>query len=308
MLVAAALPAAAEPFRVAICNVELPRNGPGLLLRDILEGDPQVEAVAAVVARLDPDILLLIGVDWDLDGLALAALRRPLAEAGADYPAPLRRPAEHRHGHRARPGRRRRPATPRDAQGYGRFAGEGGMALLSRLPIGEGDVRDFSDLLWRDLPGAELPRDADGAPFFPPRRRRCSGSRPPATGTCRWSCPRGSEIRVWAFHATPPVFDGPEDLNGLRNRDEARSGSRYLDGAVRSATAPTAAFVLLGDANLDPADGDGRPDAIEALLADPRLQDPRAAQRRRRRRGRGAGRRQRGPRGRPGARHRRLGR
>ena len=37
---------------------------------------------------------------------------------------------------------------------------------------------------------------------------------------------------------------------------------------------PTAPFVLLGDANLDPADGDGRRQAITRLLTDPRLQDP----------------------------------
>jgi len=33
-------------------------------------------------------------------------------------------------------------------------------------------------------------------------------------------------------------------------------------------------FVILGDANLDPVDGDGRNGAIRALLADPRVQDP----------------------------------
>ena len=36
---------------------------------------------------------------------------------------------------------------------------------------------------------------------------------------------------------------------------------------------------MLGDANLDPIDGDGRPDALAALFADPRLQttNPRSA-------------------------------
>ena len=48
---------------------------------------------------------------------------------------------------------------------------------------------------------------------------------------------------------------------------------RYLDGGLAWA-APKAPFVILGDGNLDPEDGDGRRAAIIALLSDPRLQDP----------------------------------
>ena len=43
-------------------------------------------------------------------------------------------------------------------------------------------------------------------------------------------------------------------------------------------------YVLLGDANLDPVDGEGRPDALLRRLRDPRLQDARASLR-----GRGRG-------------------
>ncbi len=252
-------------------NVELARRGPGLLLRDIRDGDPQVESVAQVVAHVDPDILLLIGVDWDLDGLAVSALADRFAKAGSDYP--------HRFAHRPNAGM----ATgldldadgylgdASDAQGFGRFSGEGGMALLSKFPIGD-DIRDFSDLLWRDLPGAVLP-EAGGAPFLSDQvlevqRLASSG---------HWDLPvllpSGKEVRIWAFHATPPVFDGPEDRNGLRNRDEARFWLAYLDGLVGDR--PEAPFVILADANLDPVDGDGLPDALTTLLADPRLQDPR---------------------------------
>ena len=52
-LLALAAPAGAEPFRVAVWNVDLARDGPGLLLRDILAGDPQVEAAARVVAHVE---------------------------------------------------------------------------------------------------------------------------------------------------------------------------------------------------------------------------------------------------------------
>ena len=41
--------------------------------------------------------------------------------------------------------------------------------------------------------------------------------------------------------------------------------------------APPERFVILGDANLDPVDGEGLHADLAALLADPRLQDPRPA-------------------------------
>ncbi len=85
--------------------------------------------------------------------------------------------------------------------------------------------------------------------------------------------PSGGRLHLLAFHATPPVFDGTEDRNGRRNHDEAAFWLRLLDGQLDAAP-PDAPFVLLGDANLDPADGDGRREAMARLLSHPALQDP----------------------------------
>ena len=144
------------------------------------------------------------------------------------------------------------------------------MALLSRHPVAAGEVRDFSALLWRDLPGATLP-EVDGARF--PSERALAVQRLSSTG--HWAVPveaPGGRVTVLAFDATPPLFDGPEDRNGLRNADEIRLWQVYLDGAL--GPAPEGRFAVMGNANLDPVDGDGRHGAIAALLADPRLQDP----------------------------------
>lgn len=223
-----------------------------------------------MIAHVDPDILLLLGVDWDLDNRGFVALADVIADAGAEYP------------HRFSP----RPNTGMatgldldadgylgdgsDAQGFGRFSGQGGMALLSKFPLGD-DPRDFSDLLWRDLPGAVLPV-MGGAPFLSDEVLAVQR----LSTTAHWDVPvilpSGAKIRIWAYHATPPVFDGPEDLNGLRNRDEARFWLAYLDGLIGDR--PEAPFVLLADTNLDPIDGDGTPDVLLELLRDPRLTDP----------------------------------
>ena len=76
----------AETLRIATYHTELKRDGPGLLLRDILRDDPQVRAVAQVIAHASPDILVLQRVDYDLNLTALTALRDKIAEEGANYP------------------------------------------------------------------------------------------------------------------------------------------------------------------------------------------------------------------------------
>ncbi len=80
------------------------------------------------------------------------------------------------------------------------------------------------------------------------------------------------DLRLLVWYATPPVFDGPEDRNGRRNKDEALFWSRLLEGGLPW-PAPLAPFVVLGQSNLDPVDGDGVHAGIRALLGNPALQD-----------------------------------
>ena len=260
-----------DPIRIATYNTELKRRGPGLLLRDILSGkDEQVQAVVGVITHISPDILLLNSFDYDLGNVALNAFAELLAEHGTPYP--------YRFALRPNTGMRTgldmdgdgRTGDPRDAQGYGRFAGQGGMAILSRVPIDAAAVQDFSALKWQNFPNAMLPT-VDGKPFPSPQAQ--AKQRLSTTG--HWVVPitlSQGDINLMAFHATPPVFDGEEDRNGKRNHDEVRFWSVYLDGAL--AEKPnTAAFVILGDANLDPHDGDGRGTAMQSLLTHARVQD-----------------------------------
>src|SRR5699024_3436426 len=91
-------------------------------------------------------------------------------------------------------------------------------------------------------------------------------------------------LHLLISHPTPPSFDGSEDRNGRRNHDEIRfwvdyisesskNGYIYDDSATSGGLGP-APFVLLGDLNSDPADGDSRKRAIISLLTHPRVQDP----------------------------------
>ncbi|WP_281992326.1 endonuclease/exonuclease/phosphatase family protein [Sulfitobacter geojensis] len=258
---------AADTLRVATYNTELSRKGPGLLLRDLAaRKDPQLLAVLAVIANANADVIALQGIDYDLQNLALAALADTLgyphffaAPPNAGLMTPLDLDGNGRLGEAA------------DAQGYGRFFGQGSMAILSQHPILTDEVQDFSTLLWRDLPMALLPQ-ADGKPF--PSAEAQAIQRLSSHG--HWAVPiqhpTMGRVTILTYHATPPVFDGPEDRNGKRNHDETAFWNRYLDGTF--GTVPKDRFVLMGDANLDPNTGDGIGRAIDNLLSDPRLQDP----------------------------------
>lgn len=144
------------------------------------------------------------------------------------------------------------------------------MAVLSRFPIKHDSVQDFSGLLWQDLSDALMPV-AEGAAFPSDEAHQVLR----LSSVAHWVVPVAlpeSELKLLAFHATPPVFDGPEDFNGRRNHDQLVFWQHYLNGVF--GTAPDSGFVLIGDANLDPVDGDGHISAIQGLLNHPGLQDP----------------------------------
>jgi hypothetical protein len=169
-----------------------------------------------------------------------------------------------------------------DAYGYGEHPGQYGMLLLSKYPIDTADTRTFQLLPWHKLPGAKSPVDpATGTAWYPPEiwaRLRLSSK-------SHWDVavdtPAG-RLHVLAAHPTPPVFDGPENRNGIRNFDEIRLWSEYLtpgdkpwlcdDQGRCGGLAAGERFVILGDHNTDPNDGDGMPGAIAQVLEHPRVQ------------------------------------
>lgn len=250
LILALAGPAGAEGLRLATWSPDLTRRGPGLLLQDLRKGEAQTAAAVQVIAAADADVLLLTGFDWDHEGAALAALLDRLAEAGAAYP--------HHVALQPNSGLRTgldldgdgRLGGGEDAQGYGRFTGVRGMVLLSRLPIA--GVRDLTPMLWRDLPGNLMP---EATPPEVAAVQRLSS-------TAHWDVTIALEagpLHLLTISATPPIFDGPEDRNGRRNHDEV---------ALWLAEAPAdAPWVVMGKINLDPAEDQGRPQALQALIA-----------------------------------------
>lgn len=233
----------AEGLRIATFHAELTRKGPGLLLRDIARGeDAQIAAITDILNEVRPDVLLLTKVDVDAGGQTLAVLKETFGFA---------------HGVAKMPNSARFIDGTRAA--WARFAGSGGMVLLSQRPIDA--VQHFNDVLWRDLPGAELPVGADGAPFYSGEMLDAL----PVVTQGLWQVQMG-DLSFILFQNTTPVFDGPEDSNGKRSRDQLRLVAQVVDGLEGQ-------FVVMGNSNLDPNAGDGDRAAMRAFLDRPDLQD-----------------------------------
>ncbi len=269
MLVCATAPAQAETLRIATFNAELTRKGPGLLLRDIKRGeDEQIDAFVALMTEVRPDIVALQGIDHDLRQTALTALIETLGNAGLTYSNHFANPPNAGQASGLDLNGNGTLGDADDAHGFGRYNGMGGMAVLSRFPIEQNAVEDFTPMLWRDLSGHIYPM-VDGLPFggeevFAAHRLSSRG---------HWvvpiQTPNHGTLRLMTFHATPPIYDGDEDRNGRRNHDEVAFWLDYL--SVDTNPQP---FILAGTANIDPKRGSGRRKAIKELLASPNLQNP----------------------------------
>lgn len=198
-------------------HTELSRDGPGLLLRDIEKGDdPQILASLRVVQSAAADAIVLADFDYDANLAALHAYADRLDLYPYRFALAPNRGAQTGHDL----DRDGRYGEPEDAQGHGRFAGDGGLAILSKWPIDTSAVQDFSSMLWQELEGNIAPETA------------AAEQRLSTTG--HWIVPikisKKQQLNLLVWHATPPVFDGPEDLNGRRNHDEAALWLKVLDG------------------------------------------------------------------------------
>jgi len=283
-------------IRVATFNASLNRREAGELVTAL--GDPdaaQAQAVAEIIQRVNPDIILVNEFDYDADAraaelfienfLALAQNGAEPWEPAAIFTAPVNTGVPSGIDFN----RDANPAGPDDAYGFGFFPGQYGMLVLSKLPIDAENVRTFQNFLWKDMPDARLPDDPEtpaSADYYGPEALAVFR----LSSKSHWDIPveiEGEVLHVLASHPTPPVFDGPEDRNGTRNADEVRLWNDYVtpgaadyltdDNGRAGGLLADASFVILGDQNLDPHDGDGIREMGAELLANPRLQDPRPA-------------------------------
>lgn len=281
---------AADAFRVATYNTSLNRSEPGELLADLsTPDDAQAQQIASVIQHNRPDVLLLNEFDYSPE--AVEAFQQNYLGIGQDGQQPITYPYAYsapvntgvasgldlNDDGRAvtEPGAE---GYADDALGFGQFPGQYGMLVLSRYPIVEEEIRTFQDFRWQDMPGARLPDDPD-TPAPNDDYSAAELAVLPLSSKSHWDIPievNGETVHLLAAHPTPPTFDGPEDRNGLRNADEIRFWSDYVspgkgdyivdDTGNRGGLGDDDRFVIVGDQNVDPVDGDSLPGAAQQLL------------------------------------------
>jgi len=292
-----------DPIRFASFNASLTRSAPGELIEDLSTTDnTQAQMAAEVIQRADPDVILINEFDYDPNEQAAKLFQEnylSVSQNGAttiDFPyvyqgttntgEPVNSPgdlvADFNHngvyGVLESDGFM---SDGNDAYGFGTFPGQYGMLLLSQYPLIEDEIRTFQDFIWQDMPNALLPIDpATGESWYTPEELELFR----LSSKSHWDVPidiDGTVVHALASHPTPPVFDGDEDRNGTRNHDEIRlwadyvqpgqAGYVYDDAGQYGGLGAGESFVILGDQNADPFDGDSVANSILQLLDNPAI-------------------------------------
>ncbi|SOC57055.1 endonuclease/exonuclease/phosphatase family protein [Ornithinimicrobium cerasi] len=287
---AALVPAQAAPgptgppdhdLRVATFNASLNRNADGELAADLSTPDNlQARNVAETIQRTRPDVVLINEFDYapgneDLFRDNYLAVGQNGADP-VDYPYAYIAPSNTGVPSGFDLNNNGVIAGPDDAWGFGFFPGQYGMVVYSRYPIDMDAVRTFQHFRWADMPDNVLPEG-----WYSPAEL----AELPLSSKSHWDVPvdvGGKVVHVLAAHPTPPTFDGPEDRNGRRNHDEIRFWADYVGSPRQSSyiyddeggtggLKPGERFVIVGDYNADPLDGDSLDGAIDQLLGHPRV-------------------------------------
>jgi len=282
------------PVRFATFNASLNRSAAGQLVADLSTPDnAQAANAAETIQRVRPDVVLVNEFDFDTAGAALRLFQDNYLSVGRNGSEPIH--YRHRYAAESNTGipsgkdldNNGSVGGPGDAFGFGFYPGQFGMAVYSRFPIDLERVRTFQHFLWKDMPGARLPDDpATPAPADWYSEDELAIFR--LSSKSHWDLPLRigrKTVHFLVSHPTPPVFDGPEDRNGTRNFDEIRFWADYIspgrqssyiydDSGGRGGLRPGALFVIAGDQNSDPLDGDSIPGSIQQLIDHPLVRDP----------------------------------
>ena len=269
-------------IRFATYNIAMGLHQAGELTMRLQSGTDQgLRKAAAVIQQIRPDVLLLNEFDYD-PGVNAARLfvtnYLEIPQQGRlaiSYAFTLTGAVNTGVSSGLDLDNNGKTGDPADAWGFGRFPGQYGMQVLSQLPLKKETLRSFQNFLWKDMPGALEPLRPDGSPWYPAEVR----NQMRLSSKNHWDIPvlAGDQlIHFLVSHPTPPVFDGEEDRNGTRNHDEIRLWADYLhpdtsnyiydDDGVAGGLAVNALFVIAGDLNADPVDGDSYTNAIAQLL------------------------------------------
>jgi 3-phytase/alkaline phosphatase D len=291
---------ATTSVRFSQFNASLNRNTDGQLVTDLsTPNNAQAKAVAEIIQRNNPDVLLINEFDYvaasPLQSIQL--LRQNYLGVSQNGATPV----NYQYAYIA-------PSNTgiasgfdldnngtigggNDAFGFGNFPGQFGMLLLSKYEIDTANIRTFQNFLWKDMPNNLLTNDPTVDNPNTAMNENLNGFYSPQeiavlrlSSKSHWDIPikvNGETVHLLVSHPTPPTFDGTEDRNGKRNADEIRFWADYItpdkggyiydDKGNKGGIATGSSFVIMGDQNADPLDGDSFNNAIRQLLLNPNI-------------------------------------
>lgn len=275
-----------DTLRFAHFNASMFRSNTGSLIAELnTSSSNQIQKVAEIIQRNRPDILSLMEFDYDANGEALTLFQENylgVSQNEADtivYPYTYAVPSNTGLLSEVDIDENGNISLPNDAYGFGNFEGQYAFAILSKYPLDLTNSRTFQQFLWKDMPNALLPENPDGSSYYSEETTNvfCLSSKNHIDVPIKISDEK--IIHALLAHPTPPVFDGSEDRNGKRNFDEIRLWSDYIsnagylvdDDGQSGGLSNDAYFVVMGDLNADPVDGDSVEDAINQLLENERV-------------------------------------
>lgn len=292
-------------IRIASFNVSLYGKQAGDVAERLLSGDDaQATDLATVIQAVRPDILLLCEIDHESDGRTLDAFADGYlakGDAAIEYPNRWSVPTNTGLLGKLDLDSDGDVELPTDAHGFGQYPGQYAMAVLSRFEIDRDTIRTFQTFRWSAMPDAKKPIDpVTGKSFYSDQvwqSLRLSSKNHvdipilipnPRDEPAASRSPKPHTLHLLASHPTPPVFDGVEDRNGKRNHDEIRFWNEYISkpnaewivdddgviGGLQSDSAASPMFVIAGDLNSDPKQGDSLRNGIAKLLNNPLVRDP----------------------------------
>jgi len=276
-----------DTIRFASYNVSMFGSSEGLIANQLQTADQFIrfKRLAAVIQKVQPDVLVLMELDFDSTGESLLNFNDQLLNVSQNGDSTIN--YEYAYQIESNTGVLSEVdlsgdgviSLPNDAFGFGEFPGQYASAILSKYELDIENIRSFKNFLWKDMPNAALPINTDGSAYYSEQ----------VTQVFRLSSKNHIDIPIvfsqnktvhaLISHPTPPVFDGAEDRNGKRNHDEIRLWADYInnelylkdDKGLEGGLEADNSFIIFGDLNADPLDGDSFENAINLLLNDEKI-------------------------------------
>jgi Endonuclease/Exonuclease/phosphatase family len=288
--------------RFATYNVSFFRTAPGALTAELSNpagttaNHGNFRQVAEALQRVNPDVLMLNEFDYDAAGDSMRlfhdnflAVPQQSGLTALSYPYRYTAPSntgissgfdlDNTGGIVTTPGTE---AYGNDSFGFGTFPGQYGLVVYSKFPIETAKIRSFQLFKWKDMPGSQLLLNTGTPPlttYYSAAERDVLRISSKTHLDVPIDLGGGILAHLLASHPTPPTFDGIENKNGKRNFDEIKLWADYIDPArsaylvddngIPGGLPNGSRFVIEGDQNADPNDGDTVSGAARQLTQHP---------------------------------------